>query len=61
MNKLIGTQFKVVQGYKGTAEQYLAMEKGETEGMGNAIWSQPVKIAQPGTLSTLFLFLNDVP
>jgi tripartite-type tricarboxylate transporter receptor subunit TctC len=40
MNKLIGTQFKVVQGYKGTAEQYLAMEKGETEGMGNAIWSQ---------------------
>jgi tripartite-type tricarboxylate transporter receptor subunit TctC len=40
MNKLIGTQFKVVQGYKGTAEQYLAMEKGEAEGMGNAIWSQ---------------------
>lgn len=40
INKLIGTQFKVVQGYKGTAEQYLAMEKGETEGMGNAIWSQ---------------------
>jgi tripartite-type tricarboxylate transporter receptor subunit TctC len=40
MNKLVGTQFKVVQGYKGTAEQYLAMEKGETEGMGNAIWSQ---------------------
>ena len=40
MNKLIGTKFKVVQGYKGTAEQYLSMEKGETEGMGNAIWSQ---------------------
>jgi tripartite-type tricarboxylate transporter receptor subunit TctC len=40
MNKLIGTQFKVVQGYKGSAEQYLAMEKSETEGMGNAIWSQ---------------------
>ena len=34
MNRLIGTQFKVVQGYKGTAEQYLAMEKSETEGMG---------------------------
>ena len=40
MNKLVGTQFKVVQGYKGTAEQYLAMEKGEAAGMGNAIWSQ---------------------
>jgi tripartite-type tricarboxylate transporter receptor subunit TctC len=40
MNRLIGTQFKVVRGYKGTAEQYFSMEKGETEGMGNAIWSQ---------------------
>jgi len=40
LNRLIGTQFKVVQGYKGTAEQYLAMQRGEISGMGNAIWSQ---------------------
>ncbi len=40
LNKMIGTKFKVVQGYKGTTEQYLAMERGETQGVGNAIWSQ---------------------
>ncbi|SRR5581483_3445377 len=40
MNRLIGTKFKVVQGYKGTTEEYLAMEKGETQGVANAIWSQ---------------------
>lgn len=40
LNRLIGTKFKVVQGYKGTAEQYIAMERGETQGVGNAIWSQ---------------------
>lgn len=40
LNKLIGTKIKLVQGYKGTADQYLAMEKGEIQGMGNAIWSQ---------------------
>jgi tripartite-type tricarboxylate transporter receptor subunit TctC len=40
LNHMIGTRFKVVQGYKGTTEQYLAMERGETQGVGNAIWSQ---------------------
>jgi len=40
LNRLIGTKFQVVQGYKGTAEQYLAMQRGEISGMGNAIWSQ---------------------
>jgi tripartite-type tricarboxylate transporter receptor subunit TctC len=40
LNRLIGTRFRIVQGYKGTADQYVAMERGEVEGMGNAIWSQ---------------------
>jgi tripartite-type tricarboxylate transporter receptor subunit TctC len=40
LNKLAGTKFKLVQGYKDTSEEYLAMEKGEIQGMGNAIWSQ---------------------
>lgn len=40
LNRLIGTRFRVVQGYKGTADQYVAMERGEVNGMGNAIWSQ---------------------
>jgi tripartite-type tricarboxylate transporter receptor subunit TctC len=40
LNRLVGTKFKLVQGYNGTADQYLAMERGEIQGMGNAIWSQ---------------------
>jgi tripartite-type tricarboxylate transporter receptor subunit TctC len=40
LNKLAGTKFKLVQGYKDTSEEYIAMEKGEIQGMGNAIWSQ---------------------
>lgn len=40
LNRLTGTKFKLVQGYKDSSEQYLAMEKGEIQGMGNAIWSQ---------------------
>jgi tripartite-type tricarboxylate transporter receptor subunit TctC len=40
LNALAGTKFKIVQGYKDSSEQYLAMERGEIQGMGNAIWSQ---------------------
>jgi tripartite-type tricarboxylate transporter receptor subunit TctC len=32
MNKLIGTRFKVVDGYKGSQEALLAVERGEVEG-----------------------------
>jgi tripartite-type tricarboxylate transporter receptor subunit TctC len=31
MNNVLGTRFKIVNGYKSSAEVYLAMEKGETE------------------------------
>jgi tripartite-type tricarboxylate transporter receptor subunit TctC len=50
LNKLIGTKFKIVMGYQGTTEQYLAMERGELEGVGNAIWSQ-LKRSHPQWLS----------
>lgn len=40
LNRMIGTRFRIVQGYKGTADQYVALERGEVQGMGNAIWSQ---------------------
>ena len=40
LNRLIGTKFKLVQGYSGTREQLLAVERGEVQGMGNAVWSQ---------------------
>ncbi len=40
LNKLIGTKFKVIVGYKGTKSVYLAIERGELDGMLGASWSQ---------------------
>jgi hypothetical protein len=39
MNALIGTHFKVVQGYPGGNEINLAMEKGEVAGRGSSSWA----------------------
>src|SRR3954464_2587306 len=33
MNAVLGTKFKIVSGYEGTAQSALAMERGEVEGM----------------------------
>ena len=33
LNALFGTRFKIVEGYKGTADTALAMQRGEVEGM----------------------------
>lgn len=38
LNHAAGTKFKVVQGYQGSADMYLAMERGETHGLGIAGW-----------------------
>lgn len=40
LNRLFGTKNEVTLGYGGTTEQYLAMERGEIDGVTNAIWSQ---------------------
>lgn len=40
LNQLIGTKFKVITGYKGTKSIYLAIERGELDGMLGASWSQ---------------------
>jgi tripartite-type tricarboxylate transporter receptor subunit TctC len=39
LNAFIGTKFKIVSGYKSTADQSLAMERGETQGMSDWSWS----------------------
>ena len=39
MNNIIGTKFKVVSGYPGSAEVIMAMERGEVEGFGSWSWS----------------------
>ena len=54
LNALAGTRFKLVQGYKDSSEQYLAMEKGEIQGMGNAIWSQ-LKRSRPQWIAELMI------
>ncbi len=36
MNKLFGTKFKIIPGFKTTAEIYLAMERGEVDGVYGA-------------------------
>ena len=38
LNRLAGTRFKIVQGYTGSGEMYLAIERGETQGLGIAGW-----------------------
>jgi tripartite-type tricarboxylate transporter receptor subunit TctC len=38
LNRLIGTQFAVVTGYDSSATRGLAMERGETQGIGSTSW-----------------------
>jgi tripartite-type tricarboxylate transporter receptor subunit TctC len=39
MNALMGTRFKLVQGYAGTADIVLAMQRGEMMGSGGTTWA----------------------
>src|SRR5262245_44786643 len=45
MNNVFGTKFKIIMGYKGSADAQLAVERGETEGHSTA-WVA-VKVAHP--------------
>ncbi len=38
-NAVLGTRFKIVTGYNGTADIGLAIERGEVEGIGDWSWS----------------------
>jgi tripartite-type tricarboxylate transporter receptor subunit TctC len=38
LNALAGTRFKIVPGYQGSSDMYLAMERGETHGMATGVW-----------------------
>jgi tripartite-type tricarboxylate transporter receptor subunit TctC len=49
LNETIGTKFKIVQGYPGTAEAALAMERGEIEGMMQSLES--LQSAKPDWLA----------
>lgn len=45
-NALIGTKFRIVNGYQGTTAIGLAMERGEVQGIGDWSWSS-VKVQRP--------------
>jgi tripartite-type tricarboxylate transporter receptor subunit TctC len=38
-NSLIGTRFKIIQGYSGSGQINLAMERGELDGHANSTWT----------------------
>lgn len=48
-NAVLNTKFKVVQGYQGTAEGMLAMERGEVDGVIGITWAS-IKATQAAAL-----------
>jgi len=42
LNALVGTRFKIINGYAGTNESNLALERGEVEGRGGGAYSSLV-------------------
>ena len=46
LNAVLGTRFRIINGYPGTTEIALAMEKGELEGIADWSWSS-IKTARP--------------
>lgn len=38
-NSLLGTRFKIIQGYNGSGQIHLAMQRGELDGQGNSTWT----------------------
>ena len=39
MNAILGTKFKIVPGYPGSPELFMAVEKGEAEGVASTSWN----------------------
>ena len=50
-NAVLGTKFKIVTGYNGTADIGLAIERGEVEGIGDWSWSS-LKKQKPESIRT---------
>lgn len=44
VNALLGTKLKAIAGYPGQTEYYLAMSRGETDGMFMSGWSGPNRV-----------------
>jgi tripartite-type tricarboxylate transporter receptor subunit TctC len=48
-NAVLGTRFRIINGYPGTTEIALAMERGEVQGIGDWSWSS-IQTARPDWL-----------
>jgi tripartite-type tricarboxylate transporter receptor subunit TctC len=46
LNRMIGTKFRIVRGYPGDAPEFLAIQRGELDGLGSAQWG--FLVHQPG-------------
>jgi tripartite-type tricarboxylate transporter receptor subunit TctC len=47
LNNVIGTKFKIVQGYQSSTEAYLALERGEVQGRVSGGWTGDRKTVEP--------------
>jgi tripartite-type tricarboxylate transporter receptor subunit TctC len=60
MNKLLGTKFKIITGYKSSAEAMLAVERGELEGIMSwnysSIRAQHYDLVRDGKINLLVQF-----
>jgi tripartite-type tricarboxylate transporter receptor subunit TctC len=43
LNRIVGTKFKIIPGYKGTGDIALAMERGEVQGTGSYHYSSMIQ------------------
>jgi tripartite-type tricarboxylate transporter receptor subunit TctC len=62
MNRVLGTKFKIISGYEGTAQSALAMERGEVEGMSTgwfAVKSTKKDWLDNNKISTLVQFMGE--
>jgi hypothetical protein len=59
LNNVLGTRFKIISGYSGTAEEQLAMERGEVAGRIGWAWgsikSTAGDLVDKGLLKTVVL------
>lgn len=54
LNTVLGTNFEIVEGYRGGAEVYGALERGEVSGICGLFWSS-IKSSRPDWVSKNFI------
>lgn len=60
MNRLLGTKFKIVTGYRTGAEVDIALQRGEVQGRGGVSYSNVVQLHPDLVRSGKFLFVAQI-